>query len=668
MPETTTSRAQFEELIELINGGAIGEAVERCDDYLRKTPGDVTLLGLMGAMRFKQQQHEEAEQYLRRAIELAPSFAKPAEDLGLLLLDTGRDEEAVEVLRNAVRLDPGSEIAQFNLGKALARVGRGAEADQAFEAAFELDPTKKLLAEAARQHGDGKLEEAERSYREVLRTDPDNATALRMLAMLAATANHMSDAEKLLRRALEKAPDYCVAHIDLGRIFKEQDRYEDAAGCFRRAIELEPRNPQPWYLLGATLAPAALTYDAIEAYQRCLALKPEHPAALLGLGHTLKTVGRQEEGISAYKRCIELKPDNGETYWSLANLKTFRFSDDELRRMEDRVASGEVDHPSSLVNFHFALAKAYEDRGDFETAWQWYDRGNHQQRELVSYDPVHAEMTNEAILATFDSELLDRLGDQGCLDASPIFVVGLPRSGSTLIEQILASHSMVEGTSELPYLARVAGSLNRNRADGINYPEAVRELGASHLRQLGTDYLGYCQMHRTEGRPRFIDKMPNNFPNLAFLHLILPNAKIVDARRHPLDACVGNYRQLFAKGQNFTYDLQEIGEYYLQYQHMMDAWHERLPGRILTVQYEDTVADLETQVRRLLDYCGLPFEEACLHYWETDRPVRTASSEQVRQPIYADSLGYWKNYRDKLGDLVEVLEPILPRYAHLASA
>jgi tetratricopeptide (TPR) repeat protein len=663
MSQVSATRAVFEEIIELINSGEMQSAINLCEESLERFPRDVNILGLLGAIYLKQNRHEEAEGILRRTIEMAPSFAKPHEDLGILLFDLGRAEEAIPLLEQAAHLDPKSETALFNLGKARAKAGKGKEADEAFEAAFKLNPTRKLLAEAASLHAEGKFEEAERKYRAVLNEEPNNVNALRMLAMIAAAAQHIEDAERLLRKVTKLAPDYFTAQVDLGRIYKEQDRYEDAMACFRKAIELEPNNPKPWFLLAGTLAPAALTHDAVEAYQKCLSIRPDHAGALLGLGHTLKTVGRQEEGIAAYRRCIDLKPDNGETYWSLANLKTFRFTDEELAQMEQRLGSGEIKHESSEVNFMFALAKAYEDREDYDTAWKWYEEGNAKQRGLVSYDPVHAEVTNNALLDVFDEELFERLAGQGCSDDSPIFVLGLPRSGSTLIEQILASHSQVEGTSELPYLARVAASLNLNRADGINYPEAVRELKGDNLVQLGEDYLGYAQMHRTEGTTRFIDKMPNNFPNIGLLHLILPNAKIIDARRHPMDACLGNYRQLFAKGQNFTYDLTEIGEYFLQYQRMMDHWQALLPGKILTVQYEDNVTDFENQVRRIIEFCELPWEESCLRFYETDRPVRTASSEQVRQPIYADSLNYWKRYEDKLDELKEVLDPVLPRYA-----
>jgi hypothetical protein len=356
-----------------------------------------------------------------------------------------------------------------------------------------------------------------------------------------------------------------------------------------------------------------------------------------------------------------LRPDLGETYWSLANLKTYRFDDDTVAEMERRVG-GEGLTVQSEVNFRFALGKAYEDRHEFDRAWHYYSTGNSRQRAEVAYDPVLTEATNSRLVKVFTAEFLSSRPHVGHPDPAPIFIMGLPRSGSTLLEQILASHSQVEGTSELPYLGRVATWLNRNRADGINYPEAVRELKPENFAALGQDYLAYAQMHRRSGAPRFIDKMPNNFPNIGFLALILPNARIVDARRHPLDACLSCYRQLFAKGQNFTYDLTEIGEYYLQYQRMMDHWAAVLPGRVLTVQYEEVVSDFEPQVRRLLDFCGLGWEDACLRFYESDRPVRTPSAEQVRQPIYDRSIGHWRNYAQHLDELITVIEPIRDRY------
>jgi hypothetical protein len=314
------------------------------------------------------------------------------------------------------------------------------------------------------------------------------------------------------------------------------------------------------------------------------------------------------------------------------------------------------------VNFLFALAKAYEDRKDYATAWRYYEEGNAKQRLLVSYDPVLTETVNDDLVSFFNAEFFRDHAGCGNPDPSPIFILGMPRSGSTLVEQIIASHSQVEGTSELPYIGRLTKSLNRNRADGMRYPQVLSELEPRHFNRLGQNYLDMASMHRVEGTPHFIDKMPNNFPLVGFIHAILPNAKIIDARRHPLDACTGNLRQLYARGQTFSYDQTDIGEYYLQYQRMMDHWDEVLPGKVLHVQYEDVVADLATQVRRILEFLDLPFEDACVNYHDTERAVRTASSEQVRQPIYTSGIGYWRHYEPQLAELKEVLEPILERY------
>jgi tetratricopeptide (TPR) repeat protein len=661
MSALSTPKGRFSEIMELVDRGDYAHAEGLCRALLQKHPNDVNVLGLRGAVLIKLNRFAEAEKALRQAIRLAPTFAKPHEDLGFALLELNRPAEAADALRNAVRLDPELEWAHLNLGKALARLGFGKEADDAFEKSFSLNPERKKLAHAAEHHKEGRLEEAERLYREVLRDNPRHVDAMRMLARIALSAKRNADAERLLRRAIELAPDFGGAIMDLARLLKEQNRFDEAVECCNRLIEREPDNAQAHFQLAGTLAPAALTWRAIEAYKKALELQPKFPGAHLGLGHVLKTVGRQDEAIAEYRECIRLKPDNGESYWSLANLKTYRLTDNDIEAMEAALLHDNLTD-QSRVNFLYALAKAFEDRADFDRAWSYYEQGNGTQRRLEKYDPVQTEVMHDAIIKVFDAELLQEKSGGGSTDDSPIFIVGLPRSGSTLIEQILASHSQVEGTSELPYLGRVATSLNRNRADGINYPEAVRELSAEHFEALGREYLDHAQMHRAEGKPRFIDKMPNNFPGIGFLHLILPNATIIDARRHPLDSCLSCFRQLFAKGQTFTYDLIDIGEYFLEYERLMDHWHAVLPGKVLTVQYEVLVNNFEVEVRRLLEHCALPFEEACLRFYETERPVRTASSEQVRQPIHTRSIGFWRNYDDQLNQLKEVLAPSLARY------
>jgi tetratricopeptide (TPR) repeat protein len=681
MDQWLAPKTLFDEAIALINAGDSGAAEAKCRRALQEYPRDVNMRALLGALLIKLNRTDEAERTLREAIAEAPTFGKPHEDLGYLLVQLNRPADAVPMLQRATHLDPKLEKAWFTLGKALAMLGRGAEADRAFEQSFWLSPQRRFMAHAAEHQKEGRLEEAEHLYRRVLRHNPNNVDALRLLALISMQAGREGEAEDLLNKALTLAPDYLAAVLDLGQLRKEQDRYEDALKCFDHALALDPDSAQAQYFRASVLASAGFSEEAVEAYQRCLARRPAHVGALLGVGHVFKALGRYQEAVSAYQSCIKHRPALGEAYWSLANLKTFRFDDATIAEMESRVgerddtsgatASGSSDAidsrglgsaTQSTVNFLFALAKAYEDRGDFERAWRYYSEGNAKQRGEVSYDPVQTEAMNDRLVSVFTTELLESKRGGGNPDPAPIFNVGLPRSGATLLEQILASHSQVEGTSELPYVGRIASWLNRNRAGGINYPEAVRELGTEDFARLGSDYLAHARVHRRTGAPRFIDKMPNKFPNLGLIALMLPNARIIDARRHPLDACLSCYRQLFAKGQGFTYDLMEIGEYYLQYQRLMDHWTQVLPDRVLTVQYEEVVADVETQARRMIEFCALPWEEACLKFYESERTVRTPSAEQVRQPIYDRSIGQWRRYAPHLEELMTVLEPIRARY------
>lgn len=661
MQQARAPRSVFDNILGLLQQRRAEEAIARCRQALGSYPEDVNILGLLGAALGDRGQFDEAEEILLRVIDLTPTFAKPYEDLGTLLLQRGLAEKAIPLLEKAARLDPKQEAAHFQLGRALAQVGRGADADAAFERSFALSPVRGMMAQAAEHHAAGRLEEAERLCRQVLQREPRNVDALRMLGLIAAAAGDLDEAENLLRQALAEAPDHIAALFELGRVLKELERPDDAIDVYKTLIELQPDNPRAHYRLAGVLAPAALTEQSAAAYRRCLELDPRHPGAWLGLGHMLKTLGQQSEGIAAYRRCLAIEPEFGEAWFSMANLKTYRFDDAEIAEMRQRLESDTVNE-TSRVNFLFALARAYEDRRDYATAWQYYEQGNARQRLLVSYDPVLTETVNDDLIAFFAADFFRSHAGVGNPDPSPIFILGMPRSGSTLVEQIIASHSRVEGTSELPYIGRLTKSLNRNRADGMRYPEVLNELEPRHFSRLGQNYLAMARMHRVEGTPHFIDKMPNNFPLVGFIHAILPNAKIIDARRHPLDACTGNLRQLYARGQAFSYDQTDIGEYYLQYQRMMDHWDQVLPGKVLHVQYEDVVADLPRQVERILKHLGLPWEDACLDYHATQRAVRTASSEQVRQPIYTSGIGYWRHYEAQLEELREVLEPILDRY------
>ena len=404
-------------------------------------------------------------------------------------------------------------------------------------------------------------------------------------------------------------------------------------------------------------------YPPAADYERSLALEPRSPGTQMGYAHVLKTLGDQEASLRAYRAAIETKPDFGEVYWSMANLKVFRFGDEEVAAMEEQVGRDDLT-TSAEVHFRFALGKAWEDKGDYDKAWHYYDTGNRKQRMQVSHDPLEMEVRQKEIVEIFSSEFVAQHEGHGFEAPDPIFIVGLPRSGSTLIEQILASHSEVEGTGELSSLMQIASAIGRYRPDRLHYPRSVKDLRPKDWRAYGQQYIEETRRHRQTDKPFFTDKLPNNFPHVGLLHLILPNAKIINARRHPLDSCLGAYKQLFGKGQNFTYDMVDLAEYYRNYHNTMQHWHRVLPGKVLDVHYEETVSDLEGQVRRILAHCGLPFEEGCVRYHETARAVKTASSEQVRQPIYREALGKWRRYERHLGlwkeELAEIIDSLPP--------
>jgi len=650
--KTTNPKQNFERAMKILHAGDSLAAAELCRTALEASPANVDLLTLHGVALLECKKPREALGPLQRAVELAPRFARARENFGQALMLVGRLDEAIEQLQKATQLDPRSESARIKLGHALASAGQGEDADSVFEEAFGLAPDRRRLAEAGEHLRDGRMRECEQICRELLKKNAKDVNALRLMAKVAGSADRWGQAERLLIQVLKLTPDFDDARLDLARVYKQQDRIPDAVACTADAIARSPRNANAMYLHASMLAIAARHDEALEAYRQALKLRSFHPAAWVGMGHLLKTLGRQEEGIAAYRAAIEQRPNFAEVYWSLANLKTFRFSDAEIADMEGRLEQESLTE-DERVHFLFTLGKAREDKGDFEEAFAYYAKACEIHRMNIFYDPVESEVLHKRIRTVFTPEFIDERAGQGCEDPAPIFIVGLPRSGSTLIEQILASHSQVEGTAELPDVGRVISSL-AGRFPGKTYPEALQDLGENGLRKLGETYIERTQRHRS-GLPFFTDKMPNNFSSVGLIHLMLPKAKIIDARRHPLDSCFGSFKQHFARGQTFSYDLFELGEFYLEYRGMMRHWQQVLPGRVLEVRYENMVRNQEAETRRLLEYCGLPWEDACLRFYETERPVRTASSEQVRQPIYDTSINHWRNFRSQLAPLIEEL-------------
>ena len=577
--------------------------------------------------------------------------------VGLALLADGQATEAADFLRRAVEAVPARSATRFALARALAAAGQGAESVEAVREGFKMNPRKAALARAEEAQLQGRLQEAEKILRKLLAEDPENPRALRMLGTIALEANRFKAARRMLEKAVEIDPGFVMGWNDLANFHMKQDRYDEALEMVEHALELDPGMAHSYVMRGNILSKAQRHEESLAAYRQALESSPLNPGALSGLGHVLKTIGRQQESIEAYRRCIRAHPQFGEAYWSLANLKTFEFDEAEVEVMERMVGEKHLaDEPK--VNFYLSLGKHYENRGDFDRAFENYRRGNDLRRGHEVYDPNQTQVIHDRIIEVFDREFFGQRQGWGDPDPAPILIVGLPRSGSTLIEQILASHSMVEGTMELPDLGRTIAELSRRSPGPSEYPEAVEPLDAEAVRALGQSYLQATMRYRTP-LPRFIDKMPNNFAAIGFLHLILPNARVIDARRHPLDSCLGSYKQLFFKGQSFTYDQFELGDYYLEYRRLMEHWHGVLPGKVLDVHYEDMVADQEAQTRRILEYLGLPWEDQCLRFYETERAINTASSEQVRQPIYTRAVHFWRNYEHHLGELIETLEPVL---------
>ena len=656
MAKPNSERQEINDIFRLFSSGQIEQAEERCRSYLLDSPDDINILGLLGAVLLKLGRGADAKPILERTIKLEPAFAKPYEDLGLLYLDRGEAERAISHFDKALALDETLVSAQRGIGVALQRLGRGEEAARAgFKPSSQ---TAQTLAKADALRNNGDIERAEQLCQEVIAREPENLAALRLMAIIASDDRRYVIAEGLLRRIVKLVPDNSAALSELGRFLGERSRYPEAIEVLQQGIAIDAGNADIHVALGDMLSIVGRSAAALESYERCLERSPDDPAALNGRGHMLRIAGSRDAAEESYRRCAEVSPEPGDAWWNLASLHGYRAADDEVAAMRAMLDAGELAAGNEIA-IHFALARACEHREDFAEAWQHYELGNAGKRSLVKYDPVENEVLHGHLQELCTADVFEEKSGTPRTDKTPLFVVGMPRSGSTLIEQILASHSMVEGAGELPYIIMISTALGTNHSDSLRYPEIIKELNAAEFTGLGRSYLHYTQTHLVEDKAYFTDKMPANFSHIGLIRLILPHAKIIDARRNPLATCVANYRQLFAQGKNQSYDLTELAEYFLQYDEIMRHWNEVLPGQILRVQYEDVVADLAGEVRRLLEFCELPFEEACINYHQSSRPVNTASSEQVRKPIYDSAVDFWKHYESHLDDVKAILQPVL---------
>jgi tetratricopeptide (TPR) repeat protein len=602
---------------------------------------------------------EQAEEILK----VVPDQPEALTLLGLALGRLGKGEAAIETLRRSVHLKPEQPDAWRALGDHYSALEMLDAADEAFAQHIRHSTRDPKLMGPALALAENRIPDAEAALREHLKHYPTDVAAIRMLAEVAARIGRIQDAENLLARCLALAPGFTAARQNYAMVLHRQNKPAAAMKEVNQLLEAEPSNPGLRNLKAAILGRVGEYGDSIALYRAVLADYPRQPRVWMSLGHALKTANQNAESIEAYRRCIELSPRYGEVWWSLANLKTFRFSADDVATMRAQLERADLS-VDDRFHFDFSLGKALEDLGEYAQSFEHYERGNALRRKHVRHDPDDNAAHVERSKKLFTREFFAARAGFGFDAPDPIFVVGLPRSGSTLIEQILASHSSVEGTQELPditMIARMVGN-RTTRAEGTAYPRALEKYSADELRELGEKYIAQTRIQRKTTAPFFIDKMPNNFAHLGLIHLILPNAKIIDARRHPLGCCFSCFKQHFARGQTFTYDLEEIGRYYRNYVELMAHFDAVLPDRVHRVFYEDVIEDTEGEVRRLLEYCGLPFEERVLRFHENQRAVRTASSEQVRQPIFREGLDQWRHFEPWLGPLKDALGSVLERY------
>ncbi len=657
-------------------------------------------VALTHARRLLEKDPELAAEQAREILHVFPGHPQARLILGAANRGAGRAQTAIEILEPLAREQPNSAAVHLELGVARAETGGGPEAIAAFRRAVQLQPRSadgwRLLADCLDAQGDAQgadqarahyikaatqdprlmeaaaalvennLPVADARLRAHLRGHPTDVAALRMLAEVAGRLRLYQDAQGLLERCLELAPSFDAARHNYAVVLNRQAKPAAALPQVQRLLDKEPRNPGYLNLQAAILANLGDYADSIEIYETVLREHPRQPKVWMSYGHALRTAGRLEESVAAYRHAIGMQPTLAEAYWSLANLKTFRFSDADLAAMRSALERTDLSQEDRL-HFEFALGKALEDAKSYARSFQHYAEGNAIRRGLHPYSAEENTRYVGRCKSQYTSEFFAARAGAGSPDRAPIFIVGLPRAGSTLLEQILASHSLVEGTAELPDIPQLvrelAGREGRNgEVHEAPFFNAVAALNAVELRRLGERYLESTRVHRKTAAPFFVDKMPNNFLYTGFIHLILPNARIIDARRHPLGCCLSGFKQQFARGQNFSYDLGDLGRYYRDYVDLMAHVDAVLPGRVHRVFYESMIENTETELRRLLDYCGLRFEQQCLRFYETDRAVRTPSSEQVRQPIFRDAMDHWRHYEEWLGPLKQALGPVLECY------
>ena len=667
--DSFTSRVELEvrRIRDLLKSRQYAQALQAAEALTVEVPENRDSLLLTAICQRYLARIPEALATLERLERHHPRFSRLFQERGHCHVVLKEAPKAIDAFLRAVNINPALP-ASWNMLEGLFRMtGDVANAATAASHVATVRNLSPAVVEATSLFSDGDLAQSESIIRAHLLKHGKDIEAMRLLARIGLTRDVLDDAEFLLEAVLALAPDYQAARHNYAQVLLERHKHLAARRELEKLLKLEPANRQYLTDYATTLVGLGEQDKAVAIYRQLLVEAPGAADLHLSLGHCFKTLGRRGEAIEAYRASAAARPDFGDAYWSLANLKTYRFTDEEIARMRKEEASP----ATSLVNrYHlsFALGKAFEDRGDYAESYRFYEQGNALKKSEIRYQPDTIEHNTRLQIQVCTRDFFAARQHVGADSSEPIFIVGLPRAGSTLLEQILASHSKVEGTQELAHIPRMVFDLQgrSNEQDEPRYPAVLADLKPEDFVRLGNKYLNETRVYRSDtgggSRPHFIDKMPNNFRHVGLIHLILPNARLIDARREPMACCFGNLKQLFATGQEFTYGIEEIARYYRTYLELMRHWDEVLPGRVLRVWHEDVVEDLEGNVRRILEFCGLEFEPGCIDFYKTERSVRTASSEQVRQPIFREGLKQWQHYEPWLGPLNEALGDALTRY------
>ncbi len=622
-------------------------------------PHDIESSRLLAVALLMQGNPSEALDALERLIASAPDFLQARIDLARAYRAVQRADKAYTELRRVLRQDPSLHLAWLALGDVLVDLRRHADARQAFRRAYSADPESDCLVSGYAAFGRGESTAAERLFRKILEANASHVGALCGLAAIYRGAGLLLEAERLLRHALNQTEHSPLVWRGMAQTLAEAGRLAEAEAAVRRALLVEPDSARCWVSLATISGRMHRPEAALAAYREAERVDPDHPLVHLSIGHVLKTLGRRAECEQAYRECIARDAAAGEAYVSLSELKNYVFTAAEIAAMEAQLTAG-TGGDTNAARLRFALGRACEQRGDASTAFSHYIAANRVRERESPFDFTGFEAQCRRVISSLDEDFF-AAARGGCTDPAPIFIVGLPRSGSTLVEQILASHPAAEGTMELPNIPAYVAELQRLNARQDAYPDSLAAAPPAVLSALGRRYLRETAPLRS-GRQRFTDKLPNNFVHVGLIHAILPQATIVDVRRHPMDACFSCFKQYFAAGQSFTYNLEGLGRYYRCYLDMMDHWDAVLPGKVLHVSYEDLVHEPHDQVRRLLAHCGLEFDARCLEFHRTQRPIRTASSEQVRQPLFTSGIGYWRRFERELLPLRTSLGDCLMRF------